>query len=718
MPTEASLLLRLDLACKPYSHRQRTYCDCMDILGQSALLVSLTSFSLGFSVLARNVRNILFLSFAAMTTLISAWSIVIFLEKIWPGLGIYRLHLFFNVLVAPASLWFIRILVRINDGVSRRLLELSLVLAVCLSIALGLHLDSHPWILQLIYFCPVLVVLQILQLMGMDLALRRGWKTLPKIPTVGLGRRQLIYVGALVVLLTSVMDHVSWLGQVLPSFGNLGLTAYLFFLSQAITQQRLLNISAMFSRFLVILVVALTLTVFYSLLAVWVDNSPSLFLLNSFIASFLLLMLLDPLRSLVGYFTQRLLTQKHRRLQQVLREAQRNLTGIVEFGTLSQLILTTAEQILNPDWCALFVLRSDGTQYRRARTIGKEPEHQFVQVLSNHALLQYCENQAKKGKFPGILDQLLENEIDRSASKTQRAYYRALIEGLHALGSNLLIPLINSGKILGFVTLNVSSPPEPWGNNWGLLPIIYPYFEQAAQTMQNLEVYSRLREKERLAALGEMAAGLAHEIRNPLGAIKGAAQFLDPSKDQPESKFLQVIVEEVDRLNRVVTQFLDYSKPPHANLTKLDLSKVTGKTVELMRSGLRSGIDLEFVPSRTPAHVMGASEQLQQVLINLIQNSQNALETGLIRVSVVIHRDITQPEVSLSVEDNGRGIKKENLEKLFIPFYTTSPGGTGLGLSISHKIVEAHRGRIEVVSEEGRFTRVSVILPCVPKESH
>jgi signal transduction histidine kinase len=102
------------------------------------------------------------------------------------------------------------------------------------------------------------------------------------------------------------------------------------------------------------------------------------------------------------------------------------------------------------------------------------------------------------------------------------------------------------------------------------------------------------------------------------------------------------------------------------------------------------------------------------VLINLIQNAQNALadvDEGVIRVNLLTHRDLSYPEVSLVVEDNGRGIKKENLDKLFIPFFTTSPSGTGLGLSISHKIVESHRGRFEVVSEEGRFTRVSVILP-------
>lgn len=711
----------------------------MDILGQSALLVALTTFAMGFSVLARNVRNKLFLSFAVLTTLVSAWALSYFLDKIWPGFGFYRLHLFFNVWLAPAGLSFIRIMVRIQDKFSRRLLGGAALQGAILSLALLFNFEEIPWVLYIIYFAPIMLVVQTLHLMWIDQRLKRGIKRLPKMPTVGLGRRSFIYIGALLVLLTCSMDHVPFMGKILPAYGNLGLAAYIFFLSQAITQQRLLNIGALISRSLVLLAVALTLTVVYSLLVAWIENSPGLFFLNSFIASFLILMLLEPLRNLVGYFTQRLLTQKHRRLQQVLREAQRKLTGVVDLGTLFQTVLAVSEQTLQPEYAGLFVLRSDGTKFRRVRVLGKEPQAPvlmmesgalgstssgsagfsgnpviFRELLAQNPLLKYCAELSRQGKFPVLLDQILENEIDRSASRVQRQHFARLMEALKGLGANLLIPLIDSGKILGFLVMSVPSPPEPWENNWGLLPVIYPFFEQAAQTMQNMEVYVRQREKERLAALGEMAAGLAHEIRNPLGAIKGAAQFLDTSEDRPEKQFLDIIVREVDRLNRVVTQFLDYSKPSAVELKTVDLSKLAQRTIELMKTGMTPDIEVEFQPGKGPAIVMASAEQISQVLINLLQNSQRALDgkaSGMIRVSVETSGEPSPSEVSLVVEDTGHGIKKENLEKLFIPFFTTSPSGTGLGLSISHKIIEAHRGRIEVVSEEGRFTRFSVVLP-------
>lgn len=682
---------------------------------------------MGFSVLARNTRNILFLWFAILTALISAWGLTFFLDEIWPDFGFYRLHLICNVLIAPACLLFIRVMVRMRDPLSLRLLQLSAGLGGLLVLAVALGWDRFPMIRQLVYFSPGLVVIQTFHLMWLERNLKSAHPKsnlgpIGRSPVVGLGKRNFIYLGGLGVLAFSVMDHVPWMGIILPSFGNLALIAYVFFLSQAIAQQRLLNLSALLSRFLVLLVVALTLTILYSLLVAWIKNSPGLFFLNSFIASFLILMLLDPLRAMVSFFTQRLLTQKNRKLQWTLEEASRVLTGIVDLSSLFQAVLATVQMVLEPKWLALFVLTGDGTKFRRVRVLGREPDFEeggsrispLKEILVDHPLLEYCRTQARKGKFPGVLDQILENEIDRTASRNQRQVFTELNCGLRALGANLLIPLYSSGKVLGFVVMVVPEPPAAWANNWSLLPTLYSYFEQAARTLQSMEVYRKLREKERLAALGQMAAGLAHEIRNPLGAIKGAAQFLDPSLDRPESRFLRVIVEEVDRLNRVVTQFLDYSKSSQVPRDWVDLNQLVEKTVVLMKQGLDADVTLEVEPSKGDVRVQGSAEQMKQVLINLIQNALGAVrsrEQKLIRVGVQLQRNDGNREVVLSVEDTGHGIKKEDLDKVFIPFFTTSPQGTGLGLSISHKIVEAHSGRIEILSEEGRFTRVSVVLP-------
>lgn len=698
----------------------------MDVLGQSSLLVAITSFAIGSAVLARNVKNKLFLMFAILTTVISGWALFFFLAKLYDSEFFYKIHLLMNLWLAPAGLAFIRSMVKMEDRLSRLILSAAIVGASLLSIALGFHYERLPAILQVIYFFPGMVVLQILQLMWIDFRHQRQGHSPP--------RRNLIYFGGLFVLALSSLDHAPWMGPVLPPIGNLALTAYLFFLSQAVSRQRLMNFGALFSRFLVLLTIAFTLTLVYSLIFAYIEHNTALFFLNSFIVSFLLLMLLEPIRTMVGYLTQRLLTQKYRRLEQTLRQAQRDLIGITDPAAFFQLVLNTVELTLQPEWCALYVLRPDGTRFRRVRMVGSAREREedrpsLREVLVTHPMLDHCRKTHQRGDLPVLLDQFLQNEIDRSASRKQREYLTGLIQGLRALRANLLIPLFDHEAILGFVVLGMSSPPEPWGNNWGLLPQIYPYFEQAAETMRSLEIFVRQREKERLAALGEMAAGLAHEIRNPLGAIKGAAQFLEPASgdSRPESKFLQIIIEETDRLNRVVTQFLDYSKPAAADLRPVDLGPLVEKTVEKMRPAIPADIKLQLEcdsDKSQSTQIMAQPEQIQQVLINLIQNSVRAIENRgastrerLIRVRVELSGSGGLFEATVSVEDTGHGIKKENLDKLFIPFFTTTPSGTGLGLSISQKIVEAHRGRIEVVSEEGRFTRFSVVLPVVERKA-
>lgn len=689
--------------------------EVVDILGQSAALVAATSFSLGLSVGVRNFRNKLFLAFAGLMALICAWALCFFLARVQDSDGIsYELHLFFNVWLVPGALIFLQTLLRLKSPFSRFLRNSAFFLALGLSIGLLFGFEQRwDWLRRMVLFMPSLIVIQVVQLMWIDRSLSAGAARPPKAPTVGLIRRNLIYGGALLVLLASTLDHVPFMGRIIPTLGNFGLCVYLYFISQAITQQRLLNFSALLSRFLVLVALALVLALVYSSLVGWVETDPSLFFLNSFIASFAIVMMIEPLRASVGFLTQRLLTQEHRRLEQTLREAQGRLATTIDPGGLFQSVLLLIEQTLAPQYAALFVLRPDGTRYRRVREAGAAAaEVAGREILRDNLLLAHCLKLQKRGELPVLLDQLLDNEIDRSATRSRREMLEAVEQGLRALGANVLIPLMDGEQILGFAAIRAPSPPEAWGNNWAILSIIYPYFEQAARTLRNMEVFARARERERLAALGTMAAGLAHEIRNPLGAIKGAAQFLDPSADRPESRFLRVIIEETDRLNRVVSQFLDYSKPLTLETTPVRLGSLAEKTIELLKPSLPSGIALEWhAPGpRTSDRVEASSEQLKQVLINLIQNSIRALQgrtTGRIQVSIASN----DGEVSLSVEDDGPGIKRENLEKLFIPFFTTSPSGTGLGLSICQRIVEAHRGRIEVNTEEGSFARFSIVLP-------
>ena len=243
---------------------------------------------------------------------------------------------------------------------------------------------------------------------------------------------------------------------------------------------------------------------------------------------------------------------------------------------------------------------------------------------------------------------------------------------------------------------------------------------QIAITLENSRVYERMKERDRLAALGEMAAGLAHEIRNPLGAIKGAAQLLvgpdgRPIGDTSESvEFIGIIVDEVNRLNRVVSQFLDYARPYKGELSEIDVGEVVKKTLALLEQEAAGKVAIDATFAEGLPQVRADAEQLRQVFLNLGLNAIQAMTDGG-RLSVSTAKRPGRRGAPASVEirfrDTGPGIPRERLRNLFIPFFTTKEKGTGLGLPISQRIVTQHGGTIEVRSEPGKGSTFTVLLP-------
>ncbi|HEX7835813.1 MAG TPA: ATP-binding protein, partial [Kofleriaceae bacterium] len=248
----------------------------------------------------------------------------------------------------------------------------------------------------------------------------------------------------------------------------------------------------------------------------------------------------------------------------------------------------------------------------------------------------------------------------------------------------------------------------------------------AARVIESSQAYERVKERDRLAALGEMAAGLAHEIRNPLGAIKGAAQLLITDGTTGETvsstnemvELLDIIVEEANRLNNVVTRFLDYARserPGREGAGKVDLNQVVRKTVQLLQQERPQSVELRVRIDDMLPPIAGDPESLMQVFLNLGQNALHAMPDGGTLEILTTRRRRSRLGYGQFAEvrfrDTGVGIPRDKLKKLFIPFYTTKQKGTGLGLAISHRIVNQHGGTIEVRSTLGQGSTFSVFLP-------
>ena len=239
------------------------------------------------------------------------------------------------------------------------------------------------------------------------------------------------------------------------------------------------------------------------------------------------------------------------------------------------------------------------------------------------------------------------------------------------------------------------------------------------------ELEEAVRQADRLSSLGALAAGLAHEIKNPLGGIQGAAQLLQMEFPDNEElrEYTRVMLKEVQRVNLIVEELLALASPGGLKLGKVNLHRVLSDIVLLQRSANSAknvSIQQYFDPSIPP--ILADEALLTQLFLNLIKNALEAVgEEGVVKVTSRVLSDYSMTQkgerrarmVAIDVADNGPGIPADVLDHLFTPFFTTKSKGTGLGLAICQKIVSEHRGMIKVDSEASRGTVFTVMLPLI-----
>ncbi|MFZ1917091.1 MAG: ATP-binding protein [Terriglobales bacterium] len=247
------------------------------------------------------------------------------------------------------------------------------------------------------------------------------------------------------------------------------------------------------------------------------------------------------------------------------------------------------------------------------------------------------------------------------------------------------------------------------GRNFNLM------VQQLRESREEIDLLHRtqMSRAEHFATLGELATGLAHEIRNPLAGIAGVIEIV--GRDLPASSPARAVVkdvrEEINQINRILTDLLGTARPRAAEMRLSNLNTTVEHAVMLARQQVLSKpIKIEFTPAENLPEVDHDSDQIHQVLLNLLLNAVQAIEgSGRVEVAVFARED--SDDAIVTVSDTGRGIPAEHLPNIFRPFYTTKGDGTGLGLSLAKRIIEEHHGRIEVESKLDKGTTFSVMLP-------
>lgn len=268
----------------------------------------------------------------------------------------------------------------------------------------------------------------------------------------------------------------------------------------------------------------------------------------------------------------------------------------------------------------------------------------------------------------------------------------------------------NGNRLVLGMTL---SPLQERGETTGMVGV----FKDLTQ-IRDLE--EEMRRKDWLASLGEMSAGMAHEIRNPLGALAGAMQMLrkDLQADETSQRLMDIAVREATRLDTIITEFLQYARPPALNLAEHDLNKLLAETLDLIEheARTRTRIRIEATPSHDALVGQVDQDQLKQVFWNLATNAFDAMPKGGQLTIATGCRSIDVggrkgDVIEISFQDTGEGISKKNLDNIFLPFFTTKKQGSGLGLAAVHRIVDLHGGWIKVESREHEGSRFVVCLP-------
>lgn len=262
------------------------------------------------------------------------------------------------------------------------------------------------------------------------------------------------------------------------------------------------------------------------------------------------------------------------------------------------------------------------------------------------------------------------------------------------------------GSLAGFLSQRVQNERDRYKKTADKLEKSYKKLE--AQTVQLSEMESQLRSADRLAVLGELSASLAHEVRNPLGSIKGASDILKKrcSEDKVVREFTNLLIKEVERLNKVVENYLGMARKTSEHTEKADLKKEIRSVLEILNHPIRKKqITVTWHSNDHPHIILMQDVEVRQVFLNILLNAISAVEKD---GRIEIQTTMADGEVQVEIKDTGMGIEPEQLQKIFHPFFTSKEKGTGLGLAIVKRIMETHGGHIAVDSEMNTGTTVKL----------
>ena len=397
-------------------------------------------------------------------------------------------------------------------------------------------------------------------------------------------------------------------------------------------------------------------------------------------------------------------------LEQLLSEFNRSLTLIVDKSLLIGNIVAKVKQICPVESVYIFLLDENTGKFK----LQNEAKNKPVTLTNRSRLISWLSVNEKHliiSRHPDIVSYFPPEEQ----------------EIIRQLGAELIFPLKIMNQINGTIFLGKKTDGAPFTEQeLNLLSILINQatfaIEHASLYEQQTERLKKMYRTDRLATLGELAAGAAHEIRNPLTAIRSTIQYLskDFSADPVKSEMVTELISEVERINKIVQGLLSFARPSDLNTSDINIEQLINQTLLLVTNTLRKqNVEVEFEYFTDNTTIQGDAEQLKQVFLNIILNAVEAMgknppersRTLIISIEKGTPINTHSSYLIISFEDSGKGIEQKNIENVFNPFFTTKEEGTGLGLAICYGIINRHEGEIEVKSVPDKGTCINIKLP-------
>ncbi|MEQ3162052.1 ATP-binding protein [Parabacteroides goldsteinii] len=397
-------------------------------------------------------------------------------------------------------------------------------------------------------------------------------------------------------------------------------------------------------------------------------------------------------------------------LEQLLSEFNRSLTLIVDKSLLIGNIVAKVKQICPVESVYIFLLDENTGKFK----LQNEAKNKPVTLTNRSRLISWLSVNEKHliiSRHPDIVSYFPPEEQ----------------EIIRQLDAELIFPLKIMNQINGTIFLGKKTDGAPFTEQeLNLLSILINQatfaIEHASLYEQQTERLKKMYRTDRLATLGELAAGAAHEIRNPLTAIRSTIQYLskDFSADPVKSEMVTELISEVERINKIVQGLLSFARPSDLNTSDINIEQLINQTLLLVTNTLRKqNVEVEFEYFTDNTTIQGDTEQLKQVFLNIILNAIEAMgknppersRTLIISIEKGTPINTHSRYLIISFEDSGKGIEQKNIENVFNPFFTTKEEGTGLGLAICYGIINRHEGEIEVKSVPDKGTCINIKLP-------